>query len=40
MGVSQRLSMYITNLINIAFKFNEHENQYMLKFINLRTENI
>jgi len=26
MGVSQKLSMYITRLIGIAFKHNEHEN--------------
>jgi len=26
MGVSQRLSMYITSLIDIAFKHTEHEN--------------
>ena len=31
MGVSQRLSMYITSLIIIAFTPNEHENHDMLK---------
>jgi len=31
MGVSQILYMYITSLINIAFKHNEHENHDMLK---------
>ena len=36
MCVSQRLSMYITSLINIAFNSNEHENQDMLKLFNLK----
>ena len=34
MSVSQILYMYITSLINVAFKHNEHENQDMLKIIN------
>ena len=34
MGVSQILHMYITSLINIAFKPDEHENQDKLKNIN------
>ena len=34
MGVSQMLSMYVTCLINISFKHNEHENQDMLNINN------
>ena len=34
MGKSQILYMYITSLINLVFKHNEHENQDMLKIIN------
>jgi len=33
-GVSHIISMYITCLINIAFKRNEHENQDIPKIIN------
>ena len=34
MGVSQMLYMYITSLIGIAFKHNEHENYDMQKIMN------
>ena len=32
MDVSQRLSMYITSMIGIAFKHNEHEKSIILKY--------
>ena len=40
MSVSQILYMYITSLISIAFKRDEHENQDKLKIINLKHKSI
>ena len=34
MGVSQILFMYISSLINIAFKYNEYEKLRYAKIIN------
>ena len=36
MGVSQLLHMYITSLINIAFKYNEHEKSKHAKGQSMR----
>jgi len=39
MGVYQRLHMYITSLINIAFKHNEHEKSKYAKNQSMRACN-